>query len=176
MDRAADGRYDPRVIAVRRAEREDFDDILGCLHAAFEPYRTSYTPQAFADTVLTRQTLSARFDAMHVFLATTVHGAAVGTLACSVTGSEGHLRGMAVLPDWQGHGVAAGLLAAAEAHLAGRGCTHVTLDTTRPLVRAAAFYTAHGYRASGRTRDFFGMPLVEYVKTIEPLSADRAGQ
>jgi N-acetylglutamate synthase-like GNAT family acetyltransferase len=156
------------VIAVRRAEREDVDGILACLHAAFEPYRTSYTPDAFADTVLTPGTLGERLDAMQVFVAIADHGAVVGTIACSVVGGggEGHLRGMAVLPDWQGRGAAAALLAAAESHLAARGCTHVTLDTTLPLVRAASFYTTRGYRSSGRSSDFFGMPLVEFIKTI----------
>ena len=158
------------MIAVRHAERADLEGILACLHAAFAPYRTSYTPDAFADTVLTPQTLAERFEAMQVFVATADGGVIVGTIASRVIGNgEGHLRGMAVRPDWQGHGSAAALLAAAESHLAARGCTHVTLDTTLPLLRAVSFYTAHGYRASGRSSDFFGMPLVEYTKTIRSL-------
>lgn len=28
------------------------------------------------------------------------------------------------------------------------------------------FYEKHGYRRSGTIRDFFGMPLFEYVKTF----------
>jgi len=28
------------------------------------------------------------------------------------------------------------------------------------------FYEKHGYRRSGKTRDFFGMPLIEHQKTL----------
>jgi GNAT superfamily N-acetyltransferase len=68
------------------------------------------------------------------------------------------------LPEWQGRGIAEKLLHAAETVLAGRGCSRVTLDTTEPLHRATRFYEKHGYFASGKSTDFFGMPLHEYVK------------
>src|SRR5262249_29899150 len=34
------------------------------------------------------------------------------------------------------------------------------------LARAVRFYEAHGFRASGRLSDFFGMELIEYVKAL----------
>ena len=73
---------------------------------------------------------------------------------------------MAVLPAWQGAGVAALLLDAAERELRAQHCSRVTLDTTEPLQRATRFYEKHGYRASGRVSDFFGMPLYEYAKVL----------
>jgi GNAT superfamily N-acetyltransferase len=73
---------------------------------------------------------------------------------------------MAVLPTWQGAGVAALLLDAAERELRDQRCSLVALDTTEPLRRATRFYEKHGYRASGRVSDFFGMPLFEYVKDL----------
>ena len=79
---------------------------------------------------------------------------------------EGHLRGMAVLPEWQGRGVAEKLLQTAEQELASRQCARITLDTTEPLQRAMRFYQKHGYRPTGRITDFFGMPLHEYVKQL----------
>jgi GNAT superfamily N-acetyltransferase len=79
---------------------------------------------------------------------------------------EGHLRGMAVLPGWQGTGVADRLLAEIEAHLKRQGCTRITLDTTEPLERAMRFYERHGYSRSGRISDFFGMRLLEYHKYL----------
>lgn len=90
----------------------------------------------------------------------------VGTIGCLVNGSEGHLRGMAVLPDWQGTGVALALLRTAEVELKKSGCGCVTLDTTVPLVRAVRFYAKNGYSASRRVADFFGMPLYEYRKLL----------
>jgi putative acetyltransferase len=73
---------------------------------------------------------------------------------------------MAVLPEWQGSGVARALLHAAETELRKNQCERVTLDTTEPLQRAVRFYEKHGFRPSGRVSDFFGMPLYEYVKLL----------
>jgi GNAT superfamily N-acetyltransferase len=151
---------------VRRADERDAEAILRCLESAFEPYRESYTPEAFADTVLSSSTIGERLAVMVVFVAETESGGVVGTIGCGVNGDEGHLRGMAVLAEWQGRGVAESLLASAEAFLAGEGCRRITLDTTEQLKRAIRFYEKHGYRASGRVADFFGMQLYEYVKLI----------
>src|SRR6516165_3042026 len=152
---------------VRRATPEDAASLLECLRAAFEPYRELYTPAAFEDTVLTPNTVGERLATMAVFVAATASGEVVGTVACHLVGEgEGHLRGMAVRPSWQGRGVSEELLGAAEAELRRAGCGHVSLDTTRPLARAVRFYEAHGFRASGRVSDFFGMELFEYVKSL----------
>jgi len=151
-------------LEIRTATSEDSAGILACLAAAFEPYRDSYTVPAYLDTVLTTETLAERFAAMQVLVAI-ANCRVVGTIACvAADGGEGHLRGMAVPPQWQGRGVAGQLLRAAEAVLTERGCRRITLDTTKPLERAMKFYEHHGYRRSGKTTDFFGMPLHEYVK------------
>jgi ribosomal protein S18 acetylase RimI-like enzyme len=73
---------------------------------------------------------------------------------------------MAILPDWQGMGLADSLLKCAESELRGHGCKQVTLDTTAPLLRAVRFYEKNGYRATGTITDFFGMPLYEYAKPL----------
>jgi GNAT superfamily N-acetyltransferase len=154
-------------ITIRKAFPPDASGILACLRIAFEPYRDEYTPAAFTDTILTPETIRDRLAQMAVFVAVTADGQIVGTIACSViNGSEGHLRGMAVVPEWQGRGIAEKLLQSAEAELAGNGCAWVTLDTTEPLRRAMRFYAKHGYVVSGRTTDFFGMALHEYVKEL----------
>ncbi|HKA35532.1 MAG TPA: GNAT family N-acetyltransferase [Thermoanaerobaculia bacterium] len=153
--------------AVRRAEEGDSAGILECLRLAFEPYREEYTPKGFADTVLDAGTLRGRLKEMSVFVAVGEGGQILGTIGCAaVSDEEGHIRGMAVRPGFQGRGVAARLLEAAESRLAASGCRRANLDTTAPLKRAIRFYEAHGYRASGTIRDFFGMPLYEYVKIL----------
>ena len=152
-------------VTIRKAVESDASGILGCLRTAFEPYRASYTPTAFTDTVLTPETLRRRLKQMSIFVAVSADDRIVGTVACAVIdASEGHLRGMAVLPEWHGRGIAQKLLQSAEAELDGSGCSRITLDTTEPLHRATRFYEKHGYVASGKTMDFFGMPLHQYVK------------
>jgi len=134
---------------------------------AFEAYRDQYASGAFADTVLTHETLERRFATMFIFLANEASGDIVGTVAGQVVNKEeGHIRGMAVRPGWQGRGVAAALLTVIEGEFIARQCSRITLDTTEPLERAIQFYERHGYRRSARITDFFGMPLFEYVKTL----------
>ncbi len=155
-----------RSFSIRKATAEDVDAILTCLAAAFEPYREQYTPAAFSDTVLTRDSVQQRLSTMCLFVAV-VAGHVVGTVGCQALGSgEGHLRGMAVLPEWQAKGIALPLLQAAEAELRNNGCRRVTLDTTEPLQGAVRFYKRHGFSPSGRVSDFFGMRLYEYIKLL----------
>jgi predicted N-acetyltransferase YhbS len=154
-------------ITIRKATDADAQGILECLRIAFDPYRAAYTADAFRDTVLTSETIQQRLSSMCVLVAVNDTREVVGTIACAmVNADEGHLRGMAVLPAYQGSGIAGRLLQAAEAELAARRCSRITLDTTGPLLRAVRFYEKHGYRASGRTTDFFGMPLHEYLKDL----------
>ena len=157
----------PPTLSIRRAAAEDASRILRCLHAAFEPYRALYTREGFQDTVLDAETLRGRLASMTVLVAAE-HERVVGTVAYSVRGSEGHLRGMAVLPERQGSDIAAGPLSRAEADLRGLGCTRLTLDTTEPLRRAIRFYERRGFAPTGRVADFFGMPLHEYARSLAP--------
>jgi GNAT superfamily N-acetyltransferase len=156
-------------IEIRPAKDNDDDAaaILRCLAAAFERYRKDYTSPAFTDTVLTDETAHLRLQQMHVLVAI-VAGNVVGTIAAAWHPdiAEAHLRGMAVLPEWQGRGVSAKLLAAIEDWLISQGCKRITLDTTLPLAPAMQFYEKHGYHRSGTIGDFFGMPLIEYEKNL----------
>src|SRR5262249_41820530 len=152
---------------IRQATREHAAAILACLHSAFEDYREAYTPGAFVDTVLTQETLAQRLAQIHVFVALDTSSPVIGTIACHVVSrEEGHIRGMAVLPKWQGAGLAAELLRAAETELRHNKCAYLTLDTTAPLMRAMRFYEKNGYRRTGKITDFFGMPLYEYRKSL----------
>jgi len=156
-----------RAWTIRRATPDDSSGILACLRAAFAPYQNSYTPEAYLDTILTDETLKQRLQFMAIFVAVSQSGELAGTIGCNVSGAnEGHLRGMAILPEWQGAGVADQLLRSAEAELRRLGCERVTLDTTAPLRRAVHFYERNGYCATGKITDFFGMPLYEYAKSL----------
>jgi hypothetical protein len=57
------------------------EEILRCLEDAFAPYRDSYTPSHFADTVLTEQTLRVRFTEMEILVAAHDSGRVIGTIA-----------------------------------------------------------------------------------------------
>lgn len=172
-DSAIRGGFDPfaeplKQFAIRKATYGDCAAILECLRAAFAPYRESYSPEAFLDTVLTPEAFRHRLSEMSVAVATSKSGEVVGTIAYkTLEGGEGHLRGMAVRPEWHGTGLSTCLLRTAEDELRRAGCKIITLDTTEPLNRAIRFYEKSGFRPTGKIGCFFGMPLFEYSKCIE---------
>ena len=154
---------------IREAVDADVTAVLNCLAEAFAPYKGNYTAEAFLDTVLSPETIKHRMKSLKIFVAQDrSNGAIIGTAACNlVSPEEGHLRGMAVLPTFQGAEIAQQLLERAEAELRAQKCIRLTLDTTEPLSRAINFYRRNGFRPSGRISDFFGMPLYEYVKILK---------
>ena len=160
---------------IRPATADDLPGVLRCLGAAFEPYRSGYTRDAFADTVLTPEGASARLAAMHILVAEDESGVVVGTVAWGLrSGSTGHLRGMAVIPGQQGSGVAQALLDRALDELTEAGSAVVALGTTALLQRAIRFYEKNGFRPSGKVSDFFGMQLIEWSRPLTNRRADRA--
>jgi ribosomal protein S18 acetylase RimI-like enzyme len=155
----------PHDFAIRPANPEDFPAILQCLRAAFEPYRAQYTPQAYLDTVMTPDMLTERLRSMTVLVVTDTQENVIGTIGGeTVSAGEGHLRGMAVPPQYHGRGIAQLLLESMEEHLKTRGCARITLDTTELLQRAMRFYEKNSYCHTGKITDFFGMSLIEYAK------------
>ena len=162
------------VFRIRKARLEDAGEILACLAGAFAPYRVSYSPAGFADTVLTERALRQRFREMTVLVAVDQSGEVIGTIAYKVAErGHGHVRGMAVGPPWQGSGVAKSLLDRAESDLRKLRCNIMTLGTTKPLERAIRFYEKNGFHATGEMSVFFGMDLVSYRKDIGRSKTDR---
>jgi len=101
---------------IRPAVDTDAPAILNCLADAFAPYRSSYTEEAFLDTVLSAETIKRCMKNMKIFVAEDpTSGTIIGTVACNLVGAEeGHLRGMAILSSYIGSGVAQQLLETAE--------------------------------------------------------------
>jgi ribosomal protein S18 acetylase RimI-like enzyme len=153
---------------IRPALISDAEEIHECLRVAFARFLDSYSREAFLDTVPTVESVRERMHHMSLFIAEDSKRKVIGTVGCHLKSpDEGHIRGMAVVPEWQGKGVAQRLLAAAESEIRGRGCRRISLDTTDPLTRAIHFYEKQSYRRTGRVDDFFGMPLHEFVKELD---------
>lgn len=155
------------AFSIRRARAGDVHGIRACLLAAFDPYRESYTPGAFDDTVPSPELLLRRIADMALFVAEAPSGEILATVGGSVKNiEEGHLRGMAVLPGCAGTGIAQRLLETVEDELRDRGCRRITLGTTKPLTRAIRFYERNGYSPTGVGHDYFGMTRFEYAKEL----------
>jgi GNAT superfamily N-acetyltransferase len=153
---------------IRPATEDDVPHLVDCLRQAFGPYRDEYTSEAYADTVVSDEGATGRLRSMTVLVAEEPNGTIAGTISWARgTEATGHLRGMAILPRWQGRGLAPLLLQRAIEGLRRVGCKRVSLDTTLPLRRAVRFYEKNGFRKSGKVSDFFGMALNEYVRELD---------
>jgi ribosomal protein S18 acetylase RimI-like enzyme len=156
------------AFTIRPALISDSDEIHQCLRGAFAHFLDSYSREAFLDTVPTVESIRDRFNYMSLFVAEDGERKVIGTIAYYLKSPhEGYIRGMAVIPEWQGKGIAQGLLQTAEEEVRRRGCSRVSLDTTDPLQRAIRFYEKQGYRRTGAIEDFFGMPLHEFTKELK---------
>lgn len=149
------------------ASLRDREAVMRCLHQAFEPFRHHYPPAGYEDTTLSERNIEQRFATMTVLVAEDIHGDIVGTIAwCKEPNGDGHIRGMAVLPEAQGSNAATALLKAAEDAMRRAGCKVATLDTTEPLTRARRFYEKHGFCEHPERGDFYGMSMIHYSKSL----------
>ncbi len=159
----------PLRTKIRIARVADVPGLLACLDAAFLPFRGAYTPRAYTATVLSESTARRRLRSMTVLIAEDRRHRIVGTVSIQrASPRHAHLRGMAVVPALQGSGVATALVDQAIERAGDLGFERITLETTRPLRRAARFYRRHGFRRTGRTRLWSGMTLIEFELRLVP--------
>ena len=153
---------------IRKAKYDDAKGIHEVLLGAFEEFREFYSPEGFANTVMSEEVALERMKEMIVFVAIDQNGNIIGTIGWKkISGKEGHIRGMAVHPKIQGkNGPAAELLRKVENDARSQGCSYLTLDTTPILKRAQNFYKKHGFKKTGKTDDFFGSTIYEFIKKI----------
>ncbi|MFX1567139.1 MAG: GNAT family N-acetyltransferase [Promethearchaeota archaeon] len=155
-----------RDYLIRCAKKEDAKGIYGVLLAAFEEFRHFYTPEGFNDTVMSEEAVIERMKEMKLYVAIDQTNTVIGTIGWQkVDDMEGHIRGMAVIPDRQGkNSPAKALLQIVEEDARSEGCTLLTLDTTAILERAQNFYIKCGFKKTGKTGDFFGSTIYEFAK------------
>ena len=154
---------------IRHANKNDAKGIHEVLLAAFEEYRHYYTPKGFNDTVMSEEAVIERMKEMIIYIAVDKKQNIIGTIGWQkINDKEGHIRGMAVLPKWQGKkSPASTLLQIVEKDAITKGCLYLTLDTTAVLKRAGNFYKKHGFKETGKIGDFFGSIIYEYIKYLD---------
>ncbi len=153
---------------IRLAENQDAKEIHEVILSAFEEYLHYYTSEGFADTVMSEETTIERMKEMNLYVAVEQEGLIIGTIGWQkVSNEEGHIRGMAIIPERQGKtSPATTLLKTVEEDARSKGCNILTLDTTKVLKRAQNFYKKHGFKKTGKIGDFFGSIIYEYAKKI----------
>lgn len=145
---------------MRLALVEEADSVAAVLSRAFGPLRARYTPEAFAYTVGTSETARSRIDEGPVWLALEA-SRPIGTVSAYCCGDRLYVRGMAVIPETQGLGVAKELLGRVLAYGIEQRSRSLFLHTTPFLESAIHLYERIGFRMTDEgPHDLFGTPLL----------------
>lgn len=155
-------------VIIRKASLNDAENIHKVLVKSFKKYKYFYSQEGYEDTVLSEKKAKERIIEMEIYVAEDNENKIIGTIGWQkVSESEGHIRGMGVIPRNQGKkSPASSLLKKVEIEAKKRGCKILTLDTTEILKRAHKFYEKHGFKRTGKTGNFFGAIIFEYAKKI----------
>jgi GNAT superfamily N-acetyltransferase len=153
---------------IRTATEKDALDIHHILVKAFAEYKYFYSQEGYEDTVLSEEKAKKRIQQMNIYVAEDKSGEIIGTIGWEkINEKEGHIRGMAVIPERQGkNSPAVKLLEKVEKRARAEGCSFLTLDTTKILIRAHKFYEKNRFTRTGKIGDFFGSEIIEYGKKI----------
>lgn len=143
-------------------------EIQAVLGEAFEPYRNFYTPQAFAQTILTPETIAERIlsNEVHV-LAAFFDERVAGTVSCrSKTAGELYFQSMGVKPEFEGRGVGSTLLEKIELIARENDFSAIKLDTFHALTPAIRLYEKFGYQITGIEHEWGGVTIFEMKKSL----------
>lgn len=124
----------PARVGIREAVPGDLEAIARIDRAAFEPF-WQYDPAHLARLLVEGRAAVAEED-----------GAAIGYTLATVSGGEGTVGRLAVVPGHRRRGVGAALASDAVAWLAGHGARAVTLSTQYDNEASRALYRALGFR------------------------------
>jgi tRNA threonylcarbamoyladenosine biosynthesis protein TsaE len=158
-------------VEVERVGPERAAEVLAIVRAAFEA-RPPLDPPAAA-LAETEETLGMRLASGGGLLAS-VDGRVVGTLVLDRVGATTYLRRFGVLPDAQGHGVAAALIEAAVE--AADGSHDLTVVAREELPATVRFWERQGFREIGRSSPNVELrrPLRTHVFQVPDADAMRA--
>jgi GNAT superfamily N-acetyltransferase len=156
-----------RNVIIRRATSEDATAVAHVLRAAFSEFEPLYTAQGFAATTPGRDSVIERMQEGPTWVAV-LDGLIAGTASAVCQQEQGvYVRGMAVLPEVRGQGIAQSLLLEIESFARQMGCGRLFLSTTPFLYAAIRLYQRCGYaHTAGSNGDLFGTPLLTMAKNL----------
>lgn len=156
-----------REFEVRRATPDDARAISGILYAAFEPFKSEYTPDAFAYTTPGPDLIEPRFAEGPIWVAVE-NGRIIGTVSGLADGDRFYIRSMAVRPGLQRGGVGQALLETIEEFAARQGYRRLYLYTTFVLPGARRLYEKNGFYVLRETapEEWFDMGGLEMEKEL----------
>ena len=151
---------------LRLAEIHDASQISSLLHESFTEFRSLYTDEGFAATVLTSDEVLKRMREGNTWVAVR-DDKLIGTISTVGRDDSLYIRGMAVLPVARGAGAGGLLLEEVEKFAVERGYKRLFLSTTPFLSAAIRLYEHFGFqRIAAGPHDLFGTPLFTMEKFL----------
>jgi GNAT superfamily N-acetyltransferase len=154
-------------LKIRLAVPDESETIAELIHAAFAPFESAYTPDAFDYTTPKADLIRPRFDEGPIWIAE-VDGQAVGTVSGMRDGERFYIRSMAIKPTAQRGGIGQRLLDAFDSYARDNGFEKIYLYTTFVLPGAKHLYEKNGFYVLRETPpdEWFGMAGLEMEKKI----------
>ena len=153
---------------IRLAVVDESSVVSSLLLAAFGPYRSGYTDDAFEYTTPSAEVIEPRFAEGPIWLA--VDGdEAIGTVSGMPESGRFYIRSMAVKPSAQGRGVGQRLLDTLDEYAREQGFSKLYLYTTFVLPAAQLMYEKNGFYVVRETppEEWFGVGGIEMEKILD---------
>lgn len=113
-----------------------------------------------------------QYETARTFVAES-RGRTVGYVMARISGEEGEILNLAVLPGYRRKGIARSLLTEALASIAVAGVTEAFLEVRQSNGQAIALYQAQGFRPVGLRPDYYRDPREDALVLRAPLPALR---
>jgi len=142
---------------IRRADSADIPALVAIERACFSD---PWTASGIRETI--------QYETARAFVAES-GGKAVGYVMARISGEEGEILNLAVLPKSRRKGIARCLLDEALGSIVAAGVTEAYLEVRQSNGEAIALYQAHGFRPVGVRPDYYRDPREDALVLRAPL-------
>jgi ribosomal-protein-alanine N-acetyltransferase len=146
---------------IRRATRADVPALVAIERACFSD---PWTASGIRETI--------QYETARAFVAE-AGGQAVGYVMARISGEEGEILNLAVLPNWRRKGIARCLLDGALGSIAAAGVTEAYLEVRQSNDEAITLYQSQGFRPVGVRPDYYRDPREDALVLRAPLQSVR---
>ncbi len=146
---------------IRRAMLADVPALVAIERACFSD---PWTASGIRETI--------QYETARAFVAE-AEGEAVGYVMARISGEEGEILNLAVLPKWRRKGIARCLLDEALGSIAAAGVTEAYLEVRQSNGEAITLYQSQGFRPVGVRPDYYRDPREDALVLRAPLQSVR---
>jgi ribosomal-protein-alanine acetyltransferase len=139
-------------------------DVAAIVAIERECFSDPWTPAGITETI--------QYETARAFVAES-GGSSVGYVMARISGEEGEILNLAVLPKYRRQGIARCLLEEALIAAAAAGVREAYLEVRQSNAEAIALYQAHGFRPVGIRSDYYRNPLEDALVLRAPIGAVR---